>query len=329
MRNPDRIARPRGRAIPRVEILEDRVVPYGSALDLTTRGAVGSEGGAYFAQLAEPPGELDPFLTLRPRHFFQFTERGYNTDARPVQFDESDDPSRTRSLRVADVPVVVRGGTAYREFILDVDQWRFLPYLTLDELRLYVGDRPDLGGYAPDGTLGGQEPVYDLDGARDLRVWLHSGLNADRGPGDMALYVPAAALAGGEFVSLYSKFGSCLPATGGPEVWSVRVESGPPASIGGFVFGDVNGNMQQDDFEHVLSGRVVYLDDDDDGVLDATERSATSAEDGRYQFTDLVGGREYVVRVVTAPGEFAPRLPITPAPGEDFPLDIGVVGAQP
>jgi hypothetical protein len=147
----------------------------------------------------------------------------------------------------------------------------------------------------------------------------------------MALYVPDSILAGQQYVYLYSWFGGCLPATGGPEVWSVRADQPPPApaSIGGLVFADDNGNGQQEDNESILPGRTVFLDADDDGVLDSNERSVVSAEDGSYRFPELVGGQEYFVRVVTGAGEFAPRWPIIPGPGEDFPLDIGVVGVQP
>src|SRR4051812_47567185 len=56
------------------------------------------------------------------------------------------------------------------------------------------------------------------------------------------------------------------------------------SSISGIVWQDRNGDGGKDSVEPGLSGRTVYIDADDDGVLDAGETTRTSAADGSYAF---------------------------------------------
>src|SRR5262245_40265485 len=66
-------------------------------LDLTSPGAVVSSQGVLFYQ-ANPQstgtGVIDPFVRIQRTG----TERGYNTDARPVEFDTKDANQWTHSL---------------------------------------------------------------------------------------------------------------------------------------------------------------------------------------------------------------------------------------
>ena len=67
------------------------------------------------------------------------SEQGYNTDARPLQFDENKSPQFTRSLTLGEVPVVNVGGVEYREFLLDINQKSSASLLSLDEVRVFLG----------------------------------------------------------------------------------------------------------------------------------------------------------------------------------------------
>src|SRR5207253_2703202 len=96
-------------------------------------------------------------------------EEGYNTDARPVQFDEKTDHTFTHSLRLSDVPVVLIHGVAYRQFLLDVNEPASASLVSLDQLQLYVADQGDLNHYvASSKTLGGKSAVFDLDSADNV-----------------------------------------------------------------------------------------------------------------------------------------------------------------
>src|SRR5947208_9080726 len=72
------------------------------------------------------------------------------------------------------------------------------------------------------------------------------------------------------------------------------------ATIAGLVYDDANGNCSQEDDEGTLAGRVVYLDANGNGLLDAGEVNVTTDSDGHYSFTGLTGGATYTVRVVTS-----------------------------
>ena len=96
--------------------------------------------GAIVRQIGPQPtgtGYIDSFVRIQHHP----TEQGYNTDNRPLQFDEKTDATFTHSIRVANVPVVNIGGTNYREFFLDVNENSSTPnrYLSLDKLQIFLG----------------------------------------------------------------------------------------------------------------------------------------------------------------------------------------------
>ena len=81
--------------------------------------------------------------------------------------------------------------------------------------------------------------------------------------------------------------------------------AGPDAQssdvVTGTFFRDLNVNGLQDDGEPALAGWEVFLDQDDDGVLDTDELSTTTDSLGRYEFTGVTAGT-YAVRVVAQTG---------------------------
>ncbi|WP_197526815.1 S8 family serine peptidase [Pirellulimonas nuda] len=73
------------------------------------------------------------------------------------------------------------------------------------------------------------------------------------------------------------------------------------SQVSGFVFEDLNGNGVPDSGEE-LANRQVYLDVNDNGVREPSEPVRTTTATGAYSFTGL-GATNYVVRLVTTPGE--------------------------
>src|SRR5262245_15179394 len=97
------------------DALEDRAVPSatGPDVDLTTVGSFGGVEGAIFRQFdAQPTGTgfIDSFVRLQSQGAKAQVEEGFNTDARPLQFDENSSPQFTRSLKLSDIPTVNIGG---------------------------------------------------------------------------------------------------------------------------------------------------------------------------------------------------------------------------
>ncbi|MEM6252313.1 MAG: SdrD B-like domain-containing protein, partial [Cyanobacteria bacterium P01_D01_bin.156] len=76
-----------------------------------------------------------------------------------------------------------------------------------------------------------------------------------------------------------------------------------PASIGNFVFDDLNGNGFRDDNEQGIAGVEINLlaDTDNDGQIDDIIRTATTNADGFYEFTGLTQG-DYKVQFIQPEG---------------------------
>ncbi|MBN9521346.1 hypothetical protein J0H58_22965 [bacterium] len=228
----------------RLDALESRDVPSAAAtLDLTLRGSGGEINEGLFRQFDARPtgtGKIDSFVRVQALGN-KSVEEGYNTDARPLQFDENKSPQFTRSMRVADLPLVNVGGVLYREVLLDINQKASASQLSLDALKVFVGGTGNLTGYdAATGTLAGLAPVYDLDAGGDHWVKLDARLNTGSGSGDMLFYVPADAVGSDGYLYLYSKFGATIAANGGFEEWAAGVGgesvSGQAAAFSGTVF---------------------------------------------------------------------------------------------
>jgi hypothetical protein len=192
-----------------------------AVLDLTTAGASGIINGAIYEQIdprSTGTGILNPFLRIQANS----TEQGYNTDARPVEFDQKTDPF-TRSLLVSSLTTVMRDGITYTQFILDVNEPGAQRLISLDSLKIYVGSTPDVSSLSSLTNL-----AYDLDGAGDYSILLDASLNSGSGSGDMLAWIPYDLLQDPDnsYLYLYSKF-TCTQ--GGFEEWSTF---GVGASIG-------------------------------------------------------------------------------------------------
>src|SRR5262245_52952653 len=85
--------------------------------DLTAIGSSAQVGSGFFRNFVTLT-VLPPFLSITDNT--TDVSQGYNTDARPVQFDES--TTLTQSLLLTSVPIVTINMVAYREFILDINQ---------------------------------------------------------------------------------------------------------------------------------------------------------------------------------------------------------------
>jgi hypothetical protein len=282
---------------PLLEILEDRTVPSGTPLDLTAPAAEGMIDGVIFRQTAAQPtgtGVIRSFLRLQAANANSTIEQGYNTDARPLQFDEKTSATFTHSLQLGDAAEVVIDGTPYIEFLLDINQQSSQSTLSLDELRFYVADTPNLRGYdAATKQLGGVTAVYDQTAGGEYWVKLDAGLNSGSGSGDLLVYVPTQLFASGTanpYLYVYSKFGVHLAANGGFEEWATRLSgAGGAASVSGTVYLDVNQDGQLNEGDSGIAGVVVTLAGYDDRGRFVTF-SVTTGADGTYSFTGLRAG---------------------------------------
>jgi hypothetical protein len=307
----------RRRTLTGLERLEDRLAP--AVVDLTTPGASGIINSALFSQftaVSSGSGLFSPFVRLSTSNP---VEQGYNTDFRPVQFDESSNTSLTHALQLSSVPTVIApGGLAYYEFPLSINQKSQAPnnLLSLDELRIYVTTsstvHPSLLHNYNSSTHTLQDdggnaysPLYDLNPVSDVNyVKLDSNLSTGSGTGDMVALVPVTLLGTdtSRYVYLFSEFGVHNANTGGFEQWAASPVL-PVGSIRGLTFIDQKGSGTLDPGDPGQGGVTVYLDANNNGAPDPGEVSTVTASDGTFSFSNVLPGT-YHVREVVPSGYF-------------------------
>jgi len=216
-------------------LLLPAVSAHAVVLGLNTPGSWGIINEAIFQQYSEGPGgsgNIDSFIRIQGFG----AQHGYNSDYRPVEFDEDTSPTFNHSLLLRDIPIVTNGGL-YREFLLDINQ-NGQNILSLDSLRIALHTSGNLSGYA---TIF-SSPLYDLDAGSDNWIELDYSLNAGSGSGDMLAYIPDSLFTGAanyveggdNYIYLYSSFGENSIADDGFEEWAYGVD-GPiipePATV--------------------------------------------------------------------------------------------------
>ena len=205
--------------------------------DMTSLGSEEWINGALFQTVdkrSTGTGTIQSFVRISKANLD--TVRGYNTDGRPLEFQENSSPQFTRQLPLGMVPIVAQtdpGGTTanYYEFLLDINENLSDPdwFLSLDKVEIAVRTAPNELGYSTIfSTL-----VYDLDGAGDVRIKLNAQINSGSGSGDMVAYIPTSLFPSdptGKFVYLYSLFGEDgeFPNDDGFEEWAVQTEAELP-----------------------------------------------------------------------------------------------------
>jgi hypothetical protein len=314
---------------PSLESLDSRIVPSAAVpdVDLSTAGSSGAINGAVFEQLTlhvGGNGKFQPFVRIQGHQ--STVEQGYNTDARPLQFDEKTDATFTHSIRLSDLAEVSNGNTHFRVFALKTNEPGNSELLSLDEVQVFLGSSGNLTGYDPaTGTLAGNAPVYDLDAGGNHWVQLNDALGHGNSTTNMLMYIPSnvfAGAGGNPYVYLYSRFGEHLPGNGGFESWGTAegvpappvIAGTSPASISGYAYIDVNRNGTKDAGDAALAGVTVTLTGTDVNG-NAINLTATTDANGFYIFTNLAAGNYQLTR--TAPAGF-----------DNAGTDVGTVGGS-
>ena len=307
------------------EELDERTLP--AVYSLTSAGAEFRTDGFIARQVdAQPTGTgfIHSFVRLQGAARGGGIQQGYNTTARPLQFDENKSPVFTRGLTLGQVPIVVVDGVAYREFLLDVNQKSSASKLSLDRVQVFLGGRSDLRGYdAASKTLAGTGAVFDLDAGEDRSLLLDARLNSGSGAGDMVLLIPEANFAGADpnaFVYLYSQMGGQGGATanGGFEEWGTGTGVTGTSSLGGFVFLDANINGRMDPGEG-LAGVTIQLQGVDDEGNTVVLTAVTDAN-GAYAFNNLRAGTYTLLETQPDGGDLGELVD-----GADF---VGTINGQ-
>jgi uncharacterized repeat protein (TIGR01451 family) len=215
--------------------------PETATLDLTVSGTFGAVADGLFATSqiqSAGTGTFNAFVQIQHNG----TEQGYNTDARPQQFDEKNSTNHNHSILLASIPIVVgdgsngtNEGTLYREFRLDINETG--DFLSLDALQIWQEESGSLTGFTPGVGFSGSHTnylAYNLDAGGDHWVALNDGLSHGSGESDITVLIPDSFFINDvshRFVTIYSSFGSIggdWSADGGVEEWGLSGPSGGP-----------------------------------------------------------------------------------------------------
>ena len=211
-----------------------------TSLNLTAGGSGTINGALFETNQVQPTGSGVIHSFVRISSANQTIVQGYNTDGRPLQFDENNSPTFTRALPKADLQIVTKGGVEYYAFLLDINQQDSNPLLSLNELEISLGDAPNLLGYSANASGGGTQfgthstLVYDMDAGSggDMRVDLNYTLNSGSGSGDLWVFVKKGLFGGNKtWVYLYSKFGDPNGNNDGYEEWAAVVGPNTPSGV--------------------------------------------------------------------------------------------------
>ena len=204
-------------------------VAEAESLDLTDGiGESVTKKGAIFrvdtaAQVAAT-GPLNRFVRLHPADGAT-VERGYNTSARPLLFDQESETYLTHDIQLDQVAMITEGGVDYLQFLLDINEPDYYghEYLSLDALQIYTSPTGSLSPGPSDFTPAGNElrgtlPLgtlrYSLDdpiGGENNEILLDYNEVGTADRSHMTALIPVSAFAGAsttDFVYLYSYFGA-------------------------------------------------------------------------------------------------------------------------
>jgi hypothetical protein len=224
--------------------------------------------------------------------------QGYNTDYRPLQFDESG--SWTDSILLSDIPYFLYEDVLYREFQLDINQTNSNPEISLDEVQIWLGeaDAKFITGFVPGATITdfGSFPgftlqeVYNLDAGGDNHITLDASLSAGSGKRDLRLLVPdtffepydeeCVYLGTGceQYMVFYTKFGINYPNNDGFEEWGVAIYN----VARGYKWEDLNANGIWDEGELPLEDWLICAQEVD-GAMDVDDPICIlTGADGSY-----------------------------------------------
>jgi len=192
---------------------------YSGMIDLSSVGSSAQVNGAIFLQISPSipagSGTWNSFLKLQAKT--TTNEMGYNTNGSVPNSDKNKGLKEGKAIQVGNIPILIYGGVAYREFCLDVSQ-NNSGFLSLDQLKFHLANTGNKVGY-PNSELG--PAIFDLSVTGN---WIKM---KDRNPGngraDLAVLIPSSLFGSdnAKYVYLFSELGANCNADNGYEEWGI------------------------------------------------------------------------------------------------------------
>ncbi|HYE62000.1 MAG TPA: VPLPA-CTERM sorting domain-containing protein [Phycisphaerales bacterium] len=199
-------------------------------VNLLSSPSSGTINGALFETTNVRPtgtGFIDPFLRIQANN----VEQGYNTSGRPVRFDEKTDGNFTHDLQLSSLASRTINGTAYYEFMIDINEaGGGQELISLERLMFFTNPTGSINptDITQLGTL-----RYDMDAGDATNTVRYNDGNSGSGQGDIRFFIPVANFAGAginDFVYMFARFGDTDNSDAGFEEF-VAVRGTPPEII--------------------------------------------------------------------------------------------------
>ncbi|MGV3512808.1 MAG: beta strand repeat-containing protein [Novosphingobium sp.] len=285
-------------------------------LNITAAGSSVTIGGAIFQDAANTgsgTGGYNTFLAFGDDNDGNDFEIGLNTDdSNP--FDPSNDEidaSKTKTVLLSNIPIIIGTGTGpggnggvvgvqYYEFRVDLNESNNTPstQISLDQFKIYLSSSNTIENVSQLGT-----PVYDMDAGGNASVLLSEAGSSGSGTDDYSVLVPVANFGNADpattYMYLYVQMGAAGTdwiTNGGFEEWNLQ----NAGSVTGTKFNDLDSDGVRDAGENGVQGVTVFIDTNDNGVLDSGERSTVTDANGNYTFYGVAAGTYHIDEVVPA-----------------------------
>jgi uncharacterized membrane protein len=169
------------------------------------------------------------------------TEQGYNTDGRPLEFDELKSATFTHSALFEDVPRVeypASSGFWYYEFQLDINEKSSAGLMSMDKFEVYTTNDQYILNYPfEDGTGGNNSGeaklIYELDGDGDTWILMDYAWNTGSGKRDYRVLIPESDFTGKKltYVVIFTRHGDNEATDDGFEEWGVAIYPTEPDTM--------------------------------------------------------------------------------------------------
>ncbi|MDV3256199.1 MAG: hypothetical protein LOX97_00100, partial [Sphingomonas sp.] len=274
--------------------------------DITPSGSFVNIGGIIFTDAANTgsgTGNYNTFLAVQDN---DGVEQGFNSDDTPPIDDSNEniDHAKTHTVKLSDLVVVTIDGVQYYEFRVDLNEANSDPnaQISLDQFKLYTSSN---GSITDTTTLFSQNLIYDLDGGGNVSVLLSDIESTGSGSDDYAVLVPVSEFAGLDptetFVYLYVQMGAAgtdwqVNATF--EEWNLQ----NGVTLTGTKFEDLDGDGIKDPGEGPIEGVTIFIDANQNGMLDVGERTTLTDAEGNYTFHGVATGQTVWIDEVVPAG---------------------------
>ncbi len=291
-------------------------------IDLTAANSTTTVGGVIFQDvdnIGSGSGGYNPFLAIKDN---DGNEAGFNTDTDSNEVSNPNiDNSKTSAVLLANISIIIVNGVQYYEIRFDVNESNNERLVSLNQFKLYAGPNdldPLLGVNLVDTLteLQSLDLVYNMDAGTDRRLLLNDA-STGSGTDDYSILVPVSLFAGYNpattFMFLYAEIGTqadIYDAVGGFEEFNIQ----DAGTLSGTKFNDLDSDGVRDAGEGPVAGVTVFIDADQDGVLDGdtnangvqdvgeiiTERYTATDAFGNYTFNGVALGTWQIDEIVPA-----------------------------